>query len=214
MSTESHYDQWSSQYDTNTNKTRDLEAVCLRKLLEFVYFRNVLEIGAGTGKNTVWFLPFANSVVAVDLSAEMLALAKAKIEAIDHPDCTAEFVQADITQPWTFGAEMFDLVSFSLVLEHIEHLEPVFAEVAKALLPGGHVYIGELHPFKQYFGSKAKYTTAEGEVVVDCYTHHISDFVRAAAQHGLSLVTVDEFFDEDGRVGVPRILGMVLRKGE
>ncbi len=213
MSTQSHYDTWSAQYDTNPNKTRDLEAICVRKLLEKIHFRYVLEIGAGTGKNTVWYAGFAERIVAVDLSAEMLALAKEKIEALGNPECLVEFVQADITQPWHFGEGIYELVSFSLMLEHIAQLDPVFAEVARALVPGGHVYIGELHPFKQYLGSKAKYITDAGEVVVDCYNHHISDFVGAAQRNGLEVVTIEEFFDDEDRSGVPRILGMVLRKG-
>lgn len=213
MSTQSHYDAWSAQYDSNENKTRDLEAVAVRKLLEPILFRYVLEIGAGTGKNTVWYLSVANRICAVDLSGEMLAILKDKVDAIGNPECITEVVQADITQPWNFGHGIHDLVSFSLMLEHIEQLAPVFAEVAQALMPGGHVYVGELHPFKQYLGSKAKFQTAEGEVVVKCYNHHISDFVAAAQQHGLALITVDEFFDDDDRSGVPRILGLVFRKG-
>jgi ubiquinone/menaquinone biosynthesis C-methylase UbiE len=213
MSTQSHYDQWSAQYDTNDNKTRDLEAVALRKLATEFNFHSVLEMGAGTGKNTVWYAQWAEAIVAVDLSAEMLAKAKEKIDALDNPLCATEFVQADITQPWNFGEDKFDLVSFSLVLEHIEDLDFVFGEVAKALQFEGHVYIGELHPFKQYTGSKARFETAEGEVVVQCYNHHVSDFVGAARRHELQFVAMEEFFDGDDRSGVPRILGMVFRLG-
>ena len=211
MSTEKAYDQWSSIYDTNENKTRDLEAVAVRKMLEPVQFRYVLEIGAGTGKNTVWYLGFANRIVAVDLSAEMLAKAKEKVEALGNPECISEFVQADVTQSWSFGEACFDLVTFSLMLEHIEHLEPIFEEASRALMRGGHVYVGELHPFKQYLGSKAKFQTETGEVVVNCFNHHVSDFVRAAQKHGLQLIDLQEFFDVEGE-GVPRVLGLLFRK--
>lgn len=212
MSTQKAYDQWSSIYDTNENKTRDLEAVAVRKMLEPVLFRYVLEIGAGTGKNTVWYLGFANRIVAVDLSAEMLAKAKEKIDALGNPECISEFAQADVTQPWTFGEACFDLVTFSLMLEHIEHLDPIFAEASRALMAGGHVYVGELHPFKQYLGSKAKFEGETGEVIVQCFNHHVSDFVSAAQKHGLQLVDLQEFFDVPGE-GVPRVLGLLFRKG-
>jgi len=43
MNVESAYNQWSVQYDTNENKTRDLEAVALRKTLEPLSFSNCLE---------------------------------------------------------------------------------------------------------------------------------------------------------------------------
>ncbi len=45
------------------------------------------------------------------------------------------------------------------------------------------MYIGELHPFKQYAGSKARFNTEAGEQVVNCYNHHITDFTDAAIQN-------------------------------
>lgn len=208
MSTQSHYDSWSSQYDSNENKTRDLEAIALREMLAHIPFHTVLEMGCGTGKNTAWLAAQAGSVRGVDFSSEMLARAREKITA-PH----VQFVQANILQPWTFGQGVYDLVTFSLVLEHIQDLEPVFAEVARALVPGGHVYVGEFHPFRQYQGKKASYPTEEGEQELQCYVHHVSDFVEAGERHGLSLVTIRELFDEGDRGGVPRVLGMRMRKG-
>lgn len=212
MSTESHYDHWSAQYDTNANKTRDLEAIAIRKLLAGHRFHHVLEIGAGTGKNTVWLAQRAEKLLAVDLSAEMLAKAREKIAALDAMACEVLYLQADVLQPWRVAAQTYDLVSFSLVLEHIRDLQPIFKEVDRALVAEGYVYVGELHPFKQYAGSKARYITEAGEQVVDCHIHHMSDFVQAAQAHGIALVALDEFFDDNDRTGLPRILGMVFQK--
>ena len=207
MNTQQAYDQWSSQYDTNINKTRDLEAQALRNTLLAIPFESCLEIGCGTGKNTLWFIEKAKQVTSVDLSAEMLAKAKEKINSDN-----VQFIQADITTDWTFTNQLYDLVSFSLVLEHIKNLDFIFKQTATALKPGGHVYIGELHPFKQYTGSKARFETDTGMQVVDCYTHHVSDFIQAAMKHGLSIVDVNEYFDADNRNEIPRILSLLLKK--
>ena len=207
MNTEQAYNNWASQYDTNINKTRDLEAQALRSTLSAIPFENCLEIGCGTGKNTVWFIEKAKQATSVDFSEEMLAKAKGKIKSDK-----VEFVQADITTEWTFSNQLYDLVSFSLVIEHIENLEHIFSQTATALKPGGHVYIGELHPFKQYSGSKARFDTAEGVQVVDCFTHHVSDFIQAAKKQGLSIVDINEYFDDDNRDEIPRILTILLKK--
>ncbi|MFD2513697.1 class I SAM-dependent DNA methyltransferase [Pontibacter locisalis] len=207
MSTQQAYNSWASQYDTNKNRTRDLEGQALRTVLADVPFLNCLEIGCGTGKNTAWLEQKAVHVTAVDLSEEMLERAKEKVNVEK-----VTFVQADITQEWYFVTQPYDLVSFSLVLEHIEQLGPVFSNVAKALKAGGYVYIGELHPFKQYLGTKARFDTEEGRQEVECYTHHVSDFVRSGRQHGLKLVDLDEHFDDNDRSGVPRILTILLQK--
>ena len=207
MTTQQAYNQWAAQYDTNDNKTRDLEAKALRNTLSAISFENCLEIGCGTGKNTVWFAEKAIAVTAVDLSGEMLAKAKEKIIANN-----VEFIQADITKPWNFTTKKYDLVSFSLVLEHIENLSFIFNEAAKALNNGGYVYAGELHPFKQYTGSKARFETAAGVQVVQCFNHHISDFVQAAKEHHLHVADMNEYFDEDNKTALPRILAMLFRK--
>jgi predicted TPR repeat methyltransferase len=207
MNTKQAYDSWAAQYDTNNNKTRDLEALALRTTLANIDFDACLEIGCGTGKNTEWFIIKAKQITAIDLSTEMLAKAKAKITSNK-----VQFIQADIIKPWDFINKQYNLVSFSLVLEHIENLEPIFNQVAKALVLGGHVYIGELHPFKQYAGTKARFETAEGTQVVSCFNHHISDFTSAAKKHGLEVINVNEYFDDNDRTTMPRILTLLLKK--
>jgi ubiquinone/menaquinone biosynthesis C-methylase UbiE len=201
------YDAWAPQYDTNNNKTRDLEGQALRVLLATISFDSVLEIGCGTGKNTEWLIEKAKEITAIDLSAEMLTRAKEKITS-----GKVQFKQADITFPWTFINEQYDLVSFSLVLEHIHNLEHVFNEASKSLRTGGHIYIGELHPYKQYAGTKARFDTEDGQQIVECFNHHISDFVHNAKKYGLKLVDLNEFFDNNERTGIPRILAILLRK--
>lgn len=208
MQVQQAYNAWASQYDTNQNKTRDLEGEALRTTLEPIQFTRCLEIGCGTGKNTVWLAGRAMQLTSVDLSEEMLARAREKVDARK-----VEFVQADIKQDWDFTDRKYDLVSFSLVLEHIEDLDPIFRETARVLLSGGWVYVGELHPFKQYLGTKARFDTPQGQQIVPCYNHHISDFVQAAKKYGLQLTDLNEYFDERGGTAVPRVLTLVFRKG-
>ena len=207
MNVQNAYNEWADQYDTNLNKTRDMEALVLRETLGSLVFSSCLEIGCGTGKNTVWLQTKATQVVAVDFSEEMLSKAK---EKISQPN--VQFLQADINEPWHFVQQPFDVVSFSLVLEHIEDLTAIFKKVAEALSPNGHVYIAELHPFKQYSGSKARFETAAGTQLVTCFNHHVSDFVIAAKKAGLELVGIDEYFDDQDRNQIPRILQLLFRK--
>ncbi|MEP6677177.1 MAG: class I SAM-dependent methyltransferase [Ferruginibacter sp.] len=207
MNIKQAYDNWASQYDTNPNKTRDLEGNALRLTLSNIDFDHCLEIGCGTGKNTVWLAEKTKELLSVDFSQEMLARANAKINS-NH----VQFKQADITRPWEFGKDKFDLVSFSLVLEHIEDLDPVFKEAAAALKSGGHVYIGELHPFKQYSGSKARFETESGEQIVTCFDHHVSEFTGLAKKHGFAIELLNEYFDNDDRKEIPRILVLLLKK--
>jgi ubiquinone/menaquinone biosynthesis C-methylase UbiE len=207
MNVEQAYTLWSEQYDTNANKTRDLEGVALRTTLEGLNLDNCLEIGCGTGKNTMWLVTQFKHVTAVDLTEKMLEKAKSKINTEG-----VTFIQADILEPWHFAQKQYDLVGFSLILEHIEHLEPIFAKTIAALKQSGYIYIGELHPFKQYSGTKARFETEEGLKTVTCFNHHVSDFTQLAHKFGLEIVDVNEFFDDGDRTTLPRILTVLLRK--
>jgi ubiquinone/menaquinone biosynthesis C-methylase UbiE len=208
MNVQEAYNIWAGQYDTNLNKTRDLEATALRQSIKQHAINNCLEIGCGTGKNTEWLATMATNVVAVDFSAKMLAIATQKIKAIN-----VQFVQANIMHNWDFaGPKKFDLAVFSLVLEHFENLHTIFNKLNSVMDTNGILYIGELHPYKQYNGSKARFEK-NGEVqIVPCFNHNISDFVAAAKSNHFQLLNLNEHFDDDDRNTTPRILTLLLKK--
>jgi len=207
MSVQESYNIWAKQYDTNGNKTRDLEARALRENLANIEFSRCLEIGCGTGKNTGWLLTKAQEVLAVDLSEGMLAVARSK-----NTSDKVRFVQGDINRPWDFIDKQSDLVTFSLVLEHIENIDHIFEQASKSLNRNGFVYLGELHPFKQYTGSKAKFNNGGDEHIVMCFNHHISEFTQSARKYGLDIVSIHEYFDDEDRNTIPRILSIIFRK--
>lgn len=206
MDVKQAYNIWANQYDTNINKTRDLEALSLRSVLSDFEFDNCLEIGCGTGKNTEFLLTKSKQVTAVDLSDEMLSKARQKIMAEN-----VQFIQADITNDWTFAAKQYDLVSFSLVLEHVENLNDIFKKVSTVISSNGIVYVGELHPFKQYTGTKARFDTETGQQIVTCFNHNLSDFTLAAKQNGFEIFIIDEYFDDNDKKSIPRILTLLFK---
>jgi ubiquinone/menaquinone biosynthesis C-methylase UbiE len=201
------YNSWSSQYDNNDNKTRDLEALSLEKILQGKSFKHCLEVGCGTGKNTAWLLTICDQITAIDLSNGMLDIAKNKIKSDK-----VNFTEGDITKDWTFAKDTYDLVTFSLMLEHIEYLDAVFQKLAKVSEKGTQVYIGELHPFKQYAGSKARFETESGTQVLTCFNHHVTDFIQAANASGFQLLKIEEQFDDADRSQIPRILNLLFEK--
>jgi len=207
MNVREAYNKWAEVYDNNENKTRDLEAVALRTVLSGRDFENIIEIGCGTGKNTGFLINIARYLTAVDFSEEMLSRAKEKIISEQ-----VVFKRADILKPWTFAERRYELVTFSLVLEHVENLDEIFRKVAQVTKPGGLVYLGELHPFKQYLGTKARFETENGTEVLPCFNHHISDFILAAKNAGFQIQDFSEFFDDDDKSGLPRILAILFEK--
>ena len=207
MDIENAYNIWSSNYDTNKNKTRDLDKKVTQETLSKYSFKNVLELGCGTGKNTRWLLSVGAEVIGLDFSQEMLTIAKESIT-----DKRAQFKKADLNDDWEVENQYADLVTSSLTLEHIEDLNAIFRQANKKLKENGIFFISELHPFKQYTGSKARFETDAGMVELKVFTHHISDYIKSAESNGFELLELNEWFDETTQNEIPRLISFVFRK--
>jgi ubiquinone/menaquinone biosynthesis C-methylase UbiE len=189
------YTHWSDSYDSDRNLTRDLDAAVVREVLADWRGASAVELGCGTGKNTGWLAARAWHLTALDFSAGMLAKARARVTAAN-----VAFTQTDLTQPWPVPDASADLVMGNLVLEHIEYLPHIAAEAARVLRPGGRLVLCELHPFKQYLGSKARFEVEGGATVeIPAFVHHVSDYLTAARAAGLTLRDLREWWHPDDR---------------
>lgn len=205
MSIRDAYTTWSATYDTQENATRDLDARVTRQILGGLRCRNVLELGCGTGKNTPFLAQIGERVQALDFSEGMLALAREKVQAGN-----VTFAVADITQSWPCADRSVDLIVCNLVLEHIEDLGFIFAKAARCLTPDGQFFVCELHPFRQYQGTQAKIAHTDGETRIDAFLHHISDFLSAASDAGLTLRRLDEWWPQPDRAKPPLLLSLLF----
>lgn len=201
------YDIWSETYDTEDNTTRDLEKNAAQETLAKYSYAEVIELGCGTGKNTAWLVNKAQRVTAIDFSTKMLDRAKERIQ-VDN----VQFVNRDITEPWSLPQSNADLISCSLTLEHVRSLDVIFREAFNVLRSLGKLYICELHPFRQYTGSKAKFT-CNGQVnELEVHIHHVSDYVNGALATGFRLLELNEWFDERQKIDNPRLISFVFEK--
>jgi len=203
------YDRWAETYDVDDNKTRELAAAVLRRCSLKLAGRDVIEIGCGTGINTEWLAEQAASVHALDFSEGMLRHAEARVRS-PH----VRFLRHDIRSAWPTADASADVVIAMLVLEHVEQLEPIFAESARVLRAGGELYLCELHPFRQMSGSQANFINrATGRPVrVPAFLHDVSEYVNVGLAAGYQLVRLDEWRDPDAQKSeLPRLLSVYLR---
>lgn len=207
MKIQDAYNEWSEIYDSNQNLTRDLDQMVTYNALNGQVFSSILELGCGTGKNTVFLAQLGAAVHAMDFSEKMIAKAAEKVKMAN-----VRFSMADLTLPWPCNDAAYDLIVCNLVLEHVSSLEHIFAEAARTLQPKGKFLINELHPFKQYQGTKARFERGEEIIEVDVFVHHISEFTNAAACSGLGLLKLGEHWHEIDTGKPPRLISLLFEK--
>ena len=207
MNTQRAYDNWSATYDSDENRTRDLDRVVTEKTLANWQGKSILEIGCGTGKNTHFLSQIGERVHAIDFSEGMISLARGKLKS-----CNVTFFLADITRPWHCDNVSVDLVVCNLVLEHVEDLSFIFSETFRVLTSGGQFFICELHPFRQYQGTQANFQTAHGTIEIQAFVHHISDFLDAAKSSGFRLEEFKEWWHEIDQNKPPRLASFMFKK--
>ena len=201
------YNQWAAAYETDKNPTRDLSAKILRQQAFALAGKAILEIGCGTGLNTVWLAKKAALVQAVDISEGMLQQARTRIHSGN-----VEFHTSDITKPWSAVSDSFDLVIDNLVLEHIQDLAHIFKEARRVLKANGLFYLSELHPYKQLHGSQARYKDAKTnrEMRIPAFQHSTAEFVNTAINAGFVVSSLGEWkASGDNR---PRLLTLLFAR--
>ena len=176
------YDRWAAIYDGYVNSTVFVDDLAFPPVWAHLKKARVLELGCGTGRHTLRLARAGNQVTGLDLSPKMLAEARRKL--VDFANVT--LIEGDLLSTPLSG---FDAVVTALVLEHIADLMAFFASAAGALIPGGALFLSEIHPDRIARGTQANFIDAEnGEAVrLTSFAHTETDIVLAASLAGLRL---------------------------
>ena len=145
------FDEIARDYDRmNHLMTAGLDR-CWRKRAVQGLHGKVLDVACGTGDMVVELLRTRHAaslqVTGVDLSEEMLAIAKRKAPQAEYRLADAEHLP--------FGDASFDAVTCAFGVRNFVHLEQGLGEMVRVLKPGGRMAILELatpdSPFVRFF---------------------------------------------------------------
>jgi len=139
-----------------------------------------LDIGTGTGDMLTLFASRIERGEGVDMSRDMLAVARAALETEGHAHCRVR--QGDLYSLPYDGAE-FDTVLIHQVLHYVDDVSGAIVEAGRMLAPGGRLLIADFAPH-------------EVEELRTTYQHRrlgFADFEfdAAFAEAGLQLETIE-----------------------
>jgi len=174
------YAAWASSYDEPGNPIIALEQPAVAALVDELPAGRALDAACGTGRHAARLAALGHEVTGVDLTPEMLALARARVPG-------ARFIEADLRSiPASDGA--YDLVVCGLALAHVQAPAETVAELGRVLTPGGRLIVSVLHPFLAALGWQAPFTGADGRRgFVREHPHTHADYLAALRGAGLAL---------------------------
>jgi SAM-dependent methyltransferase len=161
MGSHHHQDHSAAEADTAMADLLDLDAEVLHSYLSEVTAwirqlaadpppRRILDLGSGTGTGAFALLErFGQAdVIALDVSAEMLARLSSKARVLGVAD-RIRAVQADLDAAWP-ALDAVDLVWASSSLHHLADPDRVLAGIFTALRPGGLLVVAEMDSFPRF----------------------------------------------------------------
>jgi SAM-dependent methyltransferase len=186
------YALWSSSYENTIKPDMDLWLLDRVQSVRWNEIARAVDLGCGTGRTGAWLAAHGvRAIDGVDLTAEML-------EGARQRNVFAELVVADARATGLPDAH-YDLVTSSLIDEHLPDLEPLYRESARLARPGAaHVMIG-FHPFFiMKTGMPTHFDGPAGEpIAIETHVHLLSEHVEAALSAGWSLAEMHEQVIDD-----------------
>ncbi|WP_061932473.1 metalloregulator ArsR/SmtB family transcription factor [Aureimonas sp. AU22] len=177
----------------------DVEDALLTALGPTMRFAAHLDVGTGTGRMLELLAPLCSRAIGIDASREMLAIARAKLDAAGVTQATVR--QGDVYRlPGPRGG--FDLVTLHQVLHYLDDPAAAIRECAGALRPGGRLAVVDFAPHTLEFlrAEHAHLRLGFSEAT-------LSQLMRASGLEVESLQSLPPHDGEAGRLTVTVIVG-------
>jgi SAM-dependent methyltransferase len=144
-----------------------------------------LDAACGTGRFAEFLARRGHRVIGVDSSPDMLAYARRRV-----PD--GEFRVGELDR-LPLPDESADVIVCALALVHVPRLEPVLAEFARVLRPGGDLVISDVHHELVTRGSVISARGPAGQPwIAATFRHQLGDYLRPALSLGLQVRRCEE----------------------
>jgi SAM-dependent methyltransferase len=197
VTTRDGYGQWAATYEQTVKHDMDLWLLDRITSVAWSSVERCADLGCGTGRTGTWLNAHGvRTIDGVDFTPEMLEKARAR-------GVFAELSVADV-RTTGLADRRYDLITTSLVDEHLADLAPLYGETARIAKPGAAYVIVGYHPFFiMRTGMPTHFDDANGKpLAIETHIHLMSDHVRAATAAGWRLAEMHEQVIDDRWVAI------------
>ena len=183
------YRDWSRNYDQSAKKNPAVAAVGNWLIKPIQKRKKVLDYGCGTGRAIPYLIKKDCEIVGVDLSREMLNIAKKRYSK------KVKFILLN-GQKFPFKKNSFDIIHASLLVNHIKDLKKFFKECSKVLKKEGLLLfdcsVKEIMNIEAPFIPKYLENKKESKRIKENYknttfSHKFEDIVKTSKKNGFNL---------------------------
>lgn len=192
LSAREGYGLWAASYEDTVKEDMDLWLLDQVRTVNWAGVRRAADLGCGTGRTGSWLRAHGvRHIDGVDLTPEMIE--RARLRGVFD-----QLIVADVgASPLDSAA--YDLVTTSLVDEHLKDLRPLYRESARLASAGAaHVIVG-YHPFFiMGVGMPTHFNGPGGRpLAIETHLHLFSEHVQASLAAGWSLAEMHEQVIDD-----------------
>jgi SAM-dependent methyltransferase len=178
------YRDWAPVYDLPGNQLIDIEQPVVWGILDGLPVGVALDAACGTGRHAARLEQLGHTVIGLDSSPEMLAVARAgpsdialglaELDRLPLPDASV------------------DTVVCALALTHVPDLVGVFGEFARVLRPGGHLVTSDSRGVLEGVGLPMPVAGPDGAGYMPVWQRRVSDYLRVTLPLGLEVRCCEE----------------------
>ncbi|MFN0121805.1 MAG: class I SAM-dependent methyltransferase [Blastocatellia bacterium] len=197
------YDLWADTYDITPNPVVAMDARHTTRLLNPQKGERILDAGCGTGRNLRHLVAAGSRAIGLDFSLGMLRVARKRLP---H----APLLQGDLQRLFPLRPAHFDAVLCALIGEHLEQLPAAFAEMHRALRPGGRLVFSVYHPELAFAGKEANFDRDGVEYRLGAVRYAVDDYLNLLSDAGFSGIASREYRGDEQLVrDVPKASGLL-----
>ncbi len=198
MSNDKQYNEFAEDFSESVSSPLISRNEFYKILGKDISNKTLLDVACGDGVDLVYYQKLGGVVSGIDAAEGLVSIAKSKLPDAD--------IRVGLFDNLPFDDNSFDVVVSKYAIQTSENVQKALTEFTRVAKPGAIIMYLTVHPLRQFMEKKGKFrdyykqekidsVLFNGDVVVQEYSHTLSDYFNEKALENLRLISVTEGSD-------------------